>query len=176
MQLHFSNNLLKCPWARHWIPVSCESAAPELTLCSDLPVLQEQIAQSTSITFFFTILITQRKNFMLVHCFPSGGQCCRVNFGTAPLENSRGFIGLFKDTPSTARKRSEPVNLENPFWFYTRRGPFCNNVVFLSHSTIGRAFVNSPNNTQTRCQTALKWAPNPLGKMYVCCLLPSFCL
>lgn len=67
--------VLKCPWARHWIPVSCESAAPDLTPCSDLPALKQKAQAASIALLFFTILITQRRNFICACCSPSGGQC-----------------------------------------------------------------------------------------------------
>lgn len=39
---------------------------------------------------------------------------CGVSFGTVPLDNGWGFIGLFKDTLSPFRKKgNKPVSLES---------------------------------------------------------------
>lgn len=47
-----------------------------------------------------------------------GRSACGVGFGTAPLENGRGFIGLFKDTPSAIRKKEiKPVTPQSHFCF-----------------------------------------------------------
>lgn len=105
----------KCPWARHWIPVSCESAAPDLTPCSDLPALKQKAQAASIALLFFTILITQRRNFICARCSPSGGQCT----GSAlelPLEN--GVSSVYSRTLHlVSGKGNEPVSLENPTFF-----------------------------------------------------------
>lgn len=69
------------------------------------------------------VLITQRRNFLLLRSSLSGRSACRVSFGTVPLDNWRGFTGLFKDDECAVGDRIKPVPPEDPFLLDNRRGP-----------------------------------------------------
>lgn len=123
----------KCPWARHWIPVSCESAAPDLTLCSDLRGLklrkqqqqQQQKKPRMHLSAFFSHHIDHPKEeFHVCLLLSIRRSVCGVSFGTVPLDNGWGFIGLFKDTLSPFRKKRKQtcVPWKHSFYFISR---FC---------------------------------------------------
>lgn len=110
--------VLKCPWARHWIPVSCESAAPDLT-----PVLTSlhwsKKPRLPVSPFFFHHIDHPKEEFYMCSLLCIGRSVYRVSFGTAPLESGRRFIGLFKDTSSGLGKRKRTcVPWKAPFFLF----------------------------------------------------------